>query len=144
MLTTFIPILLTALVAFALAIVMIVIARFTGPHRPNPRKAEPYECGIIPEKLSPQRFDIRYYAIAILFLAFDVEIIFLFPWAVAFKKLGIFSAIEMLVFFIILLVAYFYALKSGIFDWGTPSGKRIERNDNPWDSMKSGIGGKND
>ena len=125
MITTFLPILISAVIAFLLAVVMVVIAWIIGPKRINPHRVEPYECGIVPEKRISERFDIRYYVIAILFIAFDVEIIFLFPWAVAFDKLGIFAFIEMLIFFLILLVAYIYAWRNGIFDWGASPDQRV-------------------
>ena len=138
MLTSFLPIFLAAAVAFALAVVMTIIAKYLGPKRPSERKEDPYECGIIPEKPVIEKFNIRYYVIAILFIAFDVEVVFLYPWAVAFDKLNLFGFIEMVIFVAILLVAYLFAIKNGVFDWGetTKSGK-IVRKDNPWNEFRN-------
>lgn len=133
MLTTFLPIFITAVVAVALAIIITLIARWLGPKHPNPRKTDTYECGITPEKPVIQRFDVRYYVIAILFIAFDVEVIFLYPWAVAYGKLGWFGFIEMAIFVIILLFAYFYAIKRGVFNWDPARGRKVIREDDPWD-----------
>ncbi|MFH1514578.1 MAG: NADH-quinone oxidoreductase subunit A [bacterium] len=138
MLTSFLPIILAAMVAFALAIVMTIIAQFLGPKRRSARKEDPYECGIIPDKPVVERFDVRYYVIAILFIAFDVEVVFLYPWAVAFDKLGLFGFIEMVVFVVILLVAYLFAIKNGVFDWGTTKSGKIVRKDNPWNEFRRG------
>jgi len=133
MLTSFFPIFLTVVIAFALAAVISILAGVLGPHKPNRHKQEPYESGIVPEKPVLERFDIRYYAVAIMFIAFDVELIFIYPWAVAEDRLGLFGFVEMLVSVAILLVAYFYAFRNGVFDWYRKR-ERIERGDDPWES----------
>src|SRR5258705_5929214 len=86
--------------------------------RPNRVKLEPYECGITATSLAfDHRFSVRYFLIAVLFIVFDVETVFLFPWAIRFKTLGWFGAIEMAVFLAILLVGYFYAWKRKVLTW---------------------------
>jgi NADH-quinone oxidoreductase subunit A len=86
--------------------------------RPNPAKLEPYECGIEATTFAHDtRFSVRYFLIAVLFVVFDVETIFLFPWAVMFNRLGLFGLVEMLVFLVILVVGYFYVWKRKALDW---------------------------
>ena len=133
MLTSFFPIFLAVVIAFALAAVISIIAAVFGPHKPNRHKLEPYESGIVPEKPVLERFDIRYYVVAIMFIAFDVELIFIYPWAVAEEKLGLFGFVEMLISVAIILVAYFYAWRNKAFDWNRRK-DRIERDDDPWES----------
>jgi len=114
----YLPILVFALLAAALPLAMIFIARALQSHRPNPAKLEPYECGVEPLSLAHDtRFSVRYFLIAVLFVVFDVETIFLFPWAVMFNRLGIFGLVEMLVFLVILVVGYFYVWKRKALDW---------------------------
>ena len=87
-------------------------------HRPNRTKLEPYESGIAPTTTAfDTRFSVRYFLIAVLFVVFDVETIFLFPWAILFHRLGLFGLIEMLIFLIILVVGYFYVWKRQALDW---------------------------
>jgi len=133
MLTSFLPIFLAILIAFTLVAIISLLASLLGPHKPGLSKGEPYECGIIPEKPVLERFDIRYYSVAILFLAFDVEVMFIYPWAAASDRLGVFGFSEMLISIVILMVGYFYALRIGIFDWN-PNRGQVTRDDNPWDS----------
>lgn len=114
----YLPILILALLAAALPLATIVIARILQKQRPNPAKLEPYECGIEATTFAHDtRFSVRYFLIAVLFVVFDVETIFLFPWAVMFNRLGLFGLIEMLVFIVILVVGYFYCWKRKALDW---------------------------
>ena len=114
----YLPILVFALLAAALPLATIIIARALQSRRPNPAKLEPYECGVEPSSLAHDtRFSVRYFLIAVLFVVFDVETIFLFPWAVMFNRLGIFGLIEMLVFLVILVIGYFYVWKRKALDW---------------------------
>jgi NADH-quinone oxidoreductase subunit A len=111
-------ILIFAILAAALPIGTIVVARLIQQGKPNPAKGEPYECGIeAPTTAFDYRFSARYFLIAVLFVVFDVETIFLFPWAVMLDKLALFGFIEMLVFLVILVVGYFYAWKRGALTW---------------------------
>ena len=107
--TDYLPILIFALLAAALPLATIFLAKALQTRKPNTAKLEPYECGIEPSSFAlDTRFSVRYFLIAVLFVVFDVETIFLFPWAVMFNRLGLFGLIEMLIFLVILVVGYFY------------------------------------
>jgi len=113
------PILVLGAIAAAFAVVSVVIALVAGPRRFNRAKLEAYECGIEPMADEPvgQRFPIKYYLTAMLFIVFDIEIVFLYPWAVSFNRLGIFALVEMLVFMITVFVAYGYVWRRGGLEW---------------------------
>ena len=114
----YLPILVFGLLAAALPLATIFIAKAIQVHRPNRTKLEPYESGIAPTTTAfDTRFSVRYFLIAVLFVVFDVETIFLFPWAILFHRLGLFGLIEMLIFLIILVVGYFYVWKRQALDW---------------------------
>ena len=95
----------------------LVLAWFVRPQQPSRVKLMPYECGIDPVDNARGRYTVRYYIVAILFVVFDVETIFLFPWAVRFKALGLFGLVEMLIFLAILVVGYIWIWKKGALDW---------------------------
>jgi len=111
------PILIFLAVATAFPVATLVIARLLRPSVYSKTKVEAYECGVPPSGEARARYPVRFYIIAVLFVVFDVETIFLFPWAVKFKALGVFGFIEMLVFLGILLVGYGYAWKKGALEW---------------------------
>ena len=114
----YIPILVFIAVAVAFPIVVLFFAWLLRSGRPNPIKAEAYECGVEPTSYAhDHRFSARYYLIAVLFVVFDVETVFLYPWAVMFRKLALFGFIEMLVFLGILVVGYVYAWRRGALQW---------------------------
>jgi len=114
----YIPILLFLLVAMSFPVITLLIARALRAGKPNPVKNEPYECGVPPETLAHDtRYSVRYYLIAVLFVIFDVETVFLFPWAVMLRKLALFGFVEMLVFLAILVVGYVYAWRKGALQW---------------------------
>ncbi len=117
MLQAYIPIFLFVLIAIGFAIVTLIASGIIHPKRYNKVKLEPYECGIEAVGDARDRYSIRYYLIAMLFVIFDVETIFMFPWAVALDQLALFGLIEMLVFLFILVVGYFYAWKKGALEW---------------------------
>jgi NADH-quinone oxidoreductase subunit A len=117
MLRTYIPIFLFVLIASAFAIFTILFSRLLHPDKYNEVKLEPYECGIESVGDARDRYSIRYYLIGMLFVIFDVETIFMFPWAVALDQLALFGLIEMLIFLLILVVGYFYAWKKGALEW---------------------------
>jgi NADH-quinone oxidoreductase subunit A len=106
-------------VAFIAIIIPVTLlaAKLVRPENPSKTKLMPYECGIDPVDNSRGRYTVRYYIVAILFVVFDVETIFLFPWAVKFKFLGMFGLIEMLVFLAILVVGYIWIWKKGALEW---------------------------
>jgi NADH-quinone oxidoreductase subunit A len=97
--------------------VTLLAAKLVRPDNPGKSKLMPYECGIDPIDSSRGRYTVRYYIVAILFVVFDVETIFLFPWAVQFKALGVFGLIEMLIFLLILVVGYIWIWKKGALEW---------------------------
>jgi len=117
MLDSFIPILLFVLVAIGFAIFALVFAWLIRPERYNRVKLEPYECGIEATSDARDRYSVRYFIIAMLFVVFDVETVFMFPWAVIMDKLKLFGLIEMIVFLFILLVGYAYAWRQGALEW---------------------------
>jgi NADH-quinone oxidoreductase subunit A len=111
------PILVMFILAAGFVAVSLLASRIFRPDRPTPEKLEPYECGIIPEVEPSQRFPVKFYLVAMLFVIFDVETVFMFPWAVIFNKLLLFGLIEMMVFILILVVGYYYAWQKGALDW---------------------------
>ncbi|HSL24225.1 MAG TPA: NADH-quinone oxidoreductase subunit A [Vicinamibacterales bacterium] len=117
MIANYLPIVLFLLIAIAFAIAAIIFARLVSPKRRQQAKLEPYECGIEPTTDARDRYSIRYYLIAMLFVIFDVETVFLFPWAVVMDRLLLFGFIEMLVFLFILIVGYAYAWRKGALEW---------------------------
>lgn len=116
-LTQYIPILVLFGIALFFAILLPVLSLSLGPRRPSLRKQTPYESGMTPIGPAQRRFSVKFYLIAVLFILFDIEIIFLLPWAVTFRTLGIFGLIEVLVFVTILLVGYIWVWKKGAFEW---------------------------
>src|SRR2546428_6443598 len=89
-----------------------------APRRPTAAKSAPYECGIVPTREPAERFPVRFYLVAMIFIIFDIEIIFLFPWAVIFRQLGPFGLWEMVVFAVAVFVSFVYLLANGALDWG--------------------------
>lgn len=115
----YVPIAVLALVAFGFAVFSLVASALVGPRRFNRAKAEAYECGIepTPQPVGGGRFPVKYYLTAMLFIIFDIEIIFLYPWAVAFDALGIFGLVEMVLFLATVLAAYVYVWRRGGLEW---------------------------
>ena len=113
----YIPVMLFVLVAIGFAIFTLVISGLVQSSRYNKVKLEPYECGIEPDTDARGRYSVRYYLIAMLFVIFDVETVFMFPWAVFMDELALFGLIEMLVFLFILVLGYVYAWRKGALDW---------------------------
>lgn len=117
MLDTYLPILVLIAFALAFAIGSVILSRLIGMKRPTAVKLSPYECGLPPVGSARERVSIQFYIIAMLFIVFDIEVVFLYPWAVMFKKLGLFAFLEMGVFILILLVGYVYVWKKGALEW---------------------------
>jgi NADH-quinone oxidoreductase subunit A len=113
----YIPILIFMLLAFLFPVVTLLVAKLIRPQTGGQGKLMPYECGVDPDSNARQRYAIRYYVVAILFVIFDVETIFLFPWAIIYRKLALFGLAEMLVFLGILIVGYVWIIKKGALDW---------------------------
>jgi NADH-quinone oxidoreductase subunit A len=111
------PVLLFIGVAVGLGLVLLAVGLLAGPRRPEAEKLSPYECGFEAFEDARMRFDVRYYLLAILFIIFDLEIAFLFPWAVVFQQIGMLALIEMALFLVLLLVGFAYVWKKGALEW---------------------------
>jgi NADH-quinone oxidoreductase subunit A len=105
-----------------LAVIFGVLSSLTSkvmaPRRPTPVKSAPYECGIVPRKDPPERFPVRFYLVAMIFIIFDIEIIFLYPYAVVFHRLGAFGLWELVLFSVAVFVSFLYLIAQGALDWG--------------------------
>ena len=117
MLEYYIPIMIMLVIGIILAIGFSMASFFLGPRHPNEEKMSTYESGMEPVGSANERVSVKYYLVAMLFIVFDIEVIFLYPWAVNFRILGLFGFIEMLVFILILFVGYYYILKKGALRW---------------------------
>ena len=115
----YVPILVLGVLAFGFALFSVVIASITGPKRYNRAKYDAYECGIepTPQPAGGGRFPVKYYLTAMLFIVFDIEIVFLYPWAVAFDQLGLFGLVEMVLFIVAVLVVYAYVWRRRGLEW---------------------------
>jgi NADH-quinone oxidoreductase subunit A len=111
------PILILALLTIVTVLAMAYLPELLAHKTKSRRKLVPYECGIIPETDARERFPIKFYLIAIVFIIFDVETVFIYPWALVFKDLGMFGLLEMGVFILILLLGYFYVIGKGVLRW---------------------------
>ncbi len=117
MLLEYIAIAVMIAVATFIAIAAIGLGELFGPKKNSEAKSMPYESGMSPYGEGTRRMPVRFYLIAVLFILFDIEVVFFLPWAIAFRKLGIFGLLEMVVFIVILLVGYVYAWKKGALEW---------------------------
>ena len=117
MLAEYFPILLFMLVGLAVGVAPLVLGKLLGPNRPDPEKLSPYECGFEAFEDARMKFDVRYYLVAILFILFDLEIAFLFPWAIVLQDIGWFGFIAMMIFLGILVVGFAYEWKKGALEW---------------------------
>jgi len=117
MLAEYFPILLFLMVGLAIGVLPIVLGKLIAPNRPDPEKLSPYECGFEAFEDARMKFDVRYYLVAILFILFDLEIAFLFPWAVALREIGPAGFWAMMIFLLILVVGFAYEWKKGALDW---------------------------
>ena len=117
MLAEYFPILLFILVGLAVGVAPVVLGSLLGPHRPDAEKLSPYECGFEAFEDARMKFDVRYYLVAILFILFDLEIAFLFPWAASLRDIGASGFWAMMIFLTILVVGFIYEWKKGALDW---------------------------
>jgi NADH-quinone oxidoreductase subunit A len=121
MLENYFPVLMFILVGILVGVVPLLlgggVSRLVGVHRPDAEKLSPYECGFEAFEDARMKFDVRYYLVAILFILFDLEIAFLFPWAVVLQEIGFFGFMAMLVFLAILVVGFVYEWMKGALDW---------------------------
>jgi len=113
----YLPVLLFVVVGIGFAAVTIGLSTFIVPRRTSAVKNSPYECGVEPVGDARGRFSVKFYLVAVLFILFDIEAVFLYPWAVSFRMLGAYGLIEMVLFIAILLVGYIYLLKKRALEW---------------------------
>jgi NADH-quinone oxidoreductase subunit A len=117
-LDSYLPILILLVLGFAFAALSLAASKLLAPQRPTAAKEAPYECGIVPTYEPPQRFPVRFYLIAMIFVIFDIEVIFLFPWAVIYSQLGRFGLVEIIVFVAAVFFSFLYLIANGALDWG--------------------------
>ncbi len=117
MFEVYFPIFVLIFLVTGVAILILGLSYLLGRRAPTKEKLSPYECGVQPTGDARGRFSVKFYLIAILFIIFDIEVVFLYPWAVIYKKLGLFGLIEMGIFLLILLAGYFYIIKKGALKW---------------------------
>lgn len=117
MLENYLPVLVFMMVAMVFGVILIGAGAVLGPRRPDSEKLSPYECGFEAFEDSRMKFDVRYYLVAILFIIFDLEIAFLFPWAVVLDQIGLFGFLAMVVFLGVLVVGFIYEWKKGALEW---------------------------
>lgn len=116
-LAAYTPVLVILVLAALLAIALTTVSIVFGPKHPTPAKLAPYECGIVPTTPARQRFPVKFYMMAMLFIVFDIEAVFLYPWAVWLKHLKVFGLWEMFTFIGVLLVGLLYVYRKGVLDW---------------------------
>jgi NADH-quinone oxidoreductase subunit A len=125
MAVNYIPILIMLVLAVAFAAFALFVPWLLGPTKPDASKVSSYECGVPPVGSARERYSVRFYVIAMLFIVFDLETVFLFPWAVIFRRQAVFFFLEMLVFLGILLVGYVYVWRMGALDWNKGRGRAL-------------------
>jgi len=117
MLENYFPVLLFIMVGLAIGVIPLLLGWILGPNRPDEAKLSPYECGFEAFEDARMKFDVRYYLVAILFILFDLEIAFLFPWAIVLKEIGMFGFVSMMIFLSILVFGFIYEWKKGALEW---------------------------
>ena len=114
----YLPILTLLILATLFSVLSFAASRLLAPRRPTAAKSAPYECGIVPDREPAERFPVRFYLVAMIFIIFDIEIIFLYPWAVVSDRLGAYGLVEMLIFAAAVFVSFVYLIANGALDWG--------------------------
>jgi NADH-quinone oxidoreductase subunit A len=132
----YLPIVVLATLAVLFGAISLVASKLLAPRRPNTAKSAPYECGIVPSREAPERFPVSFYIIAMLFIMFDIEIIFVYPYAVSHAALGPYAFFEMITFSAVFFAAFVYAIARGALDWG-PIKKAVRLDDNSSNPMTS-------
>jgi NADH-quinone oxidoreductase subunit A len=122
----YLPILVMLVLAVVFGALSRVASKLLGPRNPTVAKLAPYECGIIPEREPPQRFPVKFFLVAMIFIVFDIEIVFLFPWAVVYRSLGPFGLFAVLIFAAAVFESFVYLVSNGALDWGPR--KQVRRN----------------
>lgn len=113
----YIPIFIMIVVGVGFGFIMVKLNEWLGPKRPNEEKLSTYESGMEPIRTARERFSVKFYMIAVLFILFDIEVVFLYPWAVSFKQLGMLGFVTMFVFVAILMLGYIYVWRKGALEW---------------------------
>ena len=113
----FLPILIMIGLGAGFAGGSVLLSQFVGPRKPTPQKSAPYECGMPPVGDARERQSVKFYLVAMIFLLFDIEVAFLYPWAMAFRELGMVGYVQIVAFFALLVTGYIYVWRKGIFDW---------------------------
>jgi NADH-quinone oxidoreductase subunit A len=115
----FLPVLVMIGLGFGFAAGNVLLSQFLGPRKPTPEKSAPYECGMPPVGDARERQSVKFYLVAMIFLLFDIEVAFLYPWAIAFRDLGVIGYWQIVAFFALLTTGYLYVWRKGVFDWST-------------------------
>ena len=137
MLGQYLPIVVLLILAFLFAALSFVASRLLAPRSPNDRKAAPYECGIIPGREVPERFPVRFFLVAMIFIVFDIEIIFFYPWAIAHEGLGLFGLVAVLIFSAAVFESFVYLIGNGALEWGPL--RRVRHAVSPYRTASSTI-----
>ena len=136
----FLPVVIMVVLGMVFASLGAFLPGLLALRKPTRAKEAPYECGIVPSREPAERFPVRFYLIAMIFIIFDIEIIFLYPWAVIFDKLDVFGLVEMVVFAIAVVVSFGYLLSNGALDWGPPKAARsVAPTDQPARTSRSTV-----
>jgi NADH-quinone oxidoreductase subunit A len=114
----YLPVFTMIVLAVLFAALSIVASKLLAPRKSTVAKRAPYECGIVPSREPPERFPVRFYLVAMIFIVFDIEIIFLYPWSVIYRDLGVFGLIEVSIFAVAVFVSFVYLIANGALDWG--------------------------
>lgn len=131
----YLPIVVLATLAVLFGAISLIASKLLAPRRPNTAKSAPYECGIVPSREAPERFPVSFYIIAMLFIMFDIEIIFVYPYAVSHAALGSYVFFEMIAFSAVFFAAFVYAIARGALDWG-PIKKAVRLDEGMSNPMK--------
>ena len=120
----YLPLLALLVLAALFAAISFVASRLLAPRNPTVAKAAPYECGIVPGREPPQRFPVRFYLVAMIFIVFDIELIFLYPWVLIHRELALFGLVAMLLFAFLVFESFVYLISKGALDWGPVAAAR--------------------
>ena len=118
MLGQYLPILALGVLAFLFAALSFVATKLLAPRNPNDKKLAPYECGIVPTKNNPERFPVRFFLVAMIFIVFDIEIIFFYPWSLAHRELGLSGFVAVIIFSVAVFESFIYLIGNGALEWG--------------------------
>ena len=139
MLGQYLPVVALLVLAVAFAAISILASRLLAPKSPNDRKQAPYECGIIPAQEVPERFPVRFYLVAMIFIVFDIEIIFFYPWAMAHRGIGLFGLVAVLVFTVAVFESFVYLIGNGALEWGPRRRRDPVGSTRPADTGRIGV-----